>query len=144
MRITNVPPYEHSVQYYETDQMGIVHHSNYIRWMEEARCYMLGALGLPYSEMEKEGVMIPVLSVNCTYKAMSYFEDTILVKMVVEKYDGLRLNISYELTDKKTGQLRATGESSHCFLNKSDASIASLKRQYPRMHEIFAQNAEEA
>lgn len=142
MKILNLPPYEHFVNYYETDQMGIVHHSNYIRWMEEARCDMLSKLGLPYSEMEKEGVMIPVLSVSCNYKAMSYFEDTVVIKMVVEKYDGLRLNISYEMTDKKTGQLRATGESSHCFLSKPGAEIISLKRTNPRMHEIFLQNAE--
>lgn len=141
MKISNVPLYEHFVNYYETDKMGIVHHSNYIRWLEEARCDMLSKLGLPYSQMEKDGVMIPVLSVDCQYRAMSYFEDTVVIKMTVTKYDGIKLNISYELTDKKTGELRAVAESSHCFLDLQ-ANIISLKRAFPKMHEIFLNAAD--
>ena len=52
----------HKVQYYETDQMGVVHHSNYIRWFEEARAEWMEAVGLPYAQLEAEGIASPVLS----------------------------------------------------------------------------------
>lgn len=57
--------YVHTVQYYETDKMGITHHSNYIRWMEEARTAFLAEKGWPYDRLEKDGVFSPVVSVNC-------------------------------------------------------------------------------
>ena len=66
-------PYEHKVQYYETDGMGIVHHSNYIRWFEEARVDLLEQLGFGYDRIEAEGYSGPVLEVACQYKTMSRF-----------------------------------------------------------------------
>ena len=55
--LNDIKPYEHIVQYYETDQMGIVHHSNYIRWFEEARSYILEQIGFGYKKMEEEGII---------------------------------------------------------------------------------------
>ncbi len=63
-------PYKHKAQYYATDTMKIVHHSNYIRWMEEARVDMLEQMGLGYDVMEQAGVLSPVVSVECEYKKM--------------------------------------------------------------------------
>lgn len=56
--------YEHRTQYYETDQMGIIHHSNYIRWFEEARTDLMRQMGIGYDEMEGQGIISPVLSVT--------------------------------------------------------------------------------
>ncbi len=61
-------PYERKIYYYETDQMKIVHHSNYIRWFEEARIDFMKKMGLPYDEIEKRGILIPVLEASCRYK----------------------------------------------------------------------------
>ena len=61
-------PCEHKVQYYETDGMGIVHHSNYIRWFEEARVDLLEQLGFGYDRIEAAGYSGPVLEVSCQYK----------------------------------------------------------------------------
>ena len=68
-------PYQHLAKYYETDQMGIIHHSNYIRWFEEARIDFMNQIGLTYKTMEKEGIISPVLEVNCKYLQMMYFDD---------------------------------------------------------------------
>ena len=57
--------YSRSVNYYETDQMGIVHHSNYIRYFEEARLHRMDEIGLSYSGLEELGVIIPVTFVDC-------------------------------------------------------------------------------
>ena len=73
-------PYKHLVQYYETDQMGIVHHSNYIRWFEEARSYILEENGFGYKKMEELGIISPVLSVNARYKSMTHYYDTVIIK----------------------------------------------------------------
>ncbi len=67
--------FERKINYYETDRMGVVHHSNYIRFLEEARCEMLAAHNMPYSAFEEQGVMIPVLGVNCDYKSHVTFDD---------------------------------------------------------------------
>ena len=64
--------YEHKTQYYETDQMGIIHHYNYIRWFEEARMDMMEQMGMGYAEMEKRGIISPVLSVHSEYKSMTH------------------------------------------------------------------------
>ena len=74
-------PYEHRVQYYETDQMGIVHHSNYIRWFEEARTDMLRQIGIGYGEMECRGIASPVLEVSAKYRAMTRFEDMVVIRV---------------------------------------------------------------
>lgn len=65
--------YRRKVHYYETDQMGIVHHSNYIRWFEEARIDLMDRMGLGYAQMEAEGILSPVLSVQADYLRMVYF-----------------------------------------------------------------------
>ena len=76
-------PYKHLVQYYETDQMGIVHHSNYIRWFEEARSYILEENGFGYKKMEELGIISPVLSVNARYKSMTHYYDTVIINVKV-------------------------------------------------------------
>ena len=58
-------PYTHTVQYYETDRMQISHHSNYVRWMEEARVSFLAQLGFPYEKLEERGIISPVVAVKC-------------------------------------------------------------------------------
>lgn len=60
-------------QYYETDQMGIIHHANYLHWFEEARIDMMEQMGMGYDLMEKQGIISPVLSVHCDYKSMARF-----------------------------------------------------------------------
>ena len=83
--------------YYETDQMGIIHHSNYIRWMEESRVALLDHLGFSYTKIEKLGVIIPVLEVTCQYKEMIRYGETVRILPKIEQYSGTRLNFSYEI-----------------------------------------------
>jgi acyl-CoA thioester hydrolase len=129
-------PYEHHVKYYETDQMRIVHHSNYIRWMEEARMDMMEQMGFGYDKMEELEIISPVISVSCEYKSMVRFGETVVVNAKVLSYNGVKLRVAYEMTDKKTGELRAVAESNHCFLNMSGKPL-SLKRSYPELDTKF-------
>ncbi len=128
--------FERRINYYETDRMGVVHHSNYIRFLEEARCQMLDANGMPYSSFEELGVMIPVLGVNCHYKCHVTFDDIIVIKPFVKDFNGVRLTMGYEITNKKTGDLVLTGETKHCFTDMNLKPIR-LQKQLPDFYENF-------
>ena len=137
-----IRPYEHHAKYYETDQMGIIHHSNYIRWMEEARMDLMEQIGLSYKGMEGMEIISPVLSVSCEYKSMVHFDDTVVIEAKIAEYDGIRMKMEYRMTDKKTGELRTLAASEHCFLNRSGKPI-SLKRSYPELDTKFFEFYEE-
>ncbi|AEB30562.1 putative acyl-CoA thioesterase [Carnobacterium sp. 17-4] len=132
----NFDLYEHLAQYYETDQMGIIHHSNYIRWFEEARTNLLDQMGFGYDQMEKLGIIVPVLEIACLYKSMVHYNDRVYIIPKIEAFNGIRLTISYQILDKTTGKLRTTGESKHCFLDKENRPV-SLKKKHPELYDLF-------
>ena len=128
--------YERKINYYETDRMGVVHHSNYIRYLEEARTEWLEVLNMPFDLLEKNKITIPVLGVNYTYKYHVTFGDTILIKTYAKEYTGVRMTIGYEVTDKKNGNIVLTGETKHCFTD-SNLKPINLKKYAPQFHEKF-------
>ena len=130
-------PCEHKVQYYETDGMGIVHHSNYIRWFEEARVGLLEQLGFGYDRIEAEGFSSPVLEVTCQYKTMARFGDTVRIDAAIVEYTGVRLALHYEVRDAQTNTLRCRGESRHCFMGR-DGRPVSLRRSWPALDRALA------
>lgn len=141
-RPLKIQPYEHTAKYYETDQMGIIHHSNYIRWMEEARMDLMDQMGFTYKEMEELEIISPVLSVTCEYKSMVHFDDTVVIETKMTSYNGIKMTLEYIMTDKETGELRTVATSAHCFLNRSGKPI-SLKRIYPEIDTKFFEFSEE-
>ena len=122
--------YEHKIQYYETDKMGITHHSNYIRFMEEARVDWLDKIGWSFTKLESMGLTSPVLSVKCEYKKSTTYSDVILIKLSLESYNGIKMKIKYEMTNKETNEVVAIGETQHCFLNDKGFPII-IKKSYP-------------
>ena len=130
-------PYVHKVQYYETDKMGIVHHSNYIRWMEEARIDFLEKMGMGYQQMEAAGILSPVLSVEAKYLRMVYFGDTVTIQTMIKEYNGIKLTVAYEILNDKTGMVHCSGVTKHCFINKEGKPL-SLKQACPEFHNLFA------
>lgn len=123
--------YEHKVKYYETDQMAIAHHSNYIRWMEEARFDFLERSGFDCAAMEKRGIVMPIVSVACDYIGMTRFNDTVLIDVKVRRYTGARVELYYDIKDKKSGELRARGGSVNCFM--SGGKVRALPRISPEL-----------
>ncbi len=129
-------PYRRTALYYETDKMGIVHHSNYIRWFEEARIDYLSQAGLPYSKIEEYGVQIPVLSAQCLYKSAVRFDDTVLIKLHITGFNGFKLFVSYEVSDLMTGELRAEGNTAHFFVDKNFKPVR-VKKNFPEIYHVF-------
>lgn len=128
--------YTRKVFYYETDQMGIVHHSNYIRWFEEARIEWLEQMNYPYSRMEKEGIISPVLGVECNYVSMVHFGDTVIVDVKVDEFKAIKYSFTYEIRDAVTNEVRCTGKTRHCFLDKTGKPLL-IKKQFPDLCEIL-------
>ena len=128
--------YEYQAQYYETDQMGIIHHSNYIRWFESARIWYMKQIGVDYRDMEKMGIISPVLEVHCVYKSMVHFGDIVEILPKVEKYNGIKLELSYIIQDKNTQEIRTCGNSVHCFLDRGGRPL-SLKKASPVFDAAF-------
>lgn len=131
------PGYKRKPFYYETDKMGIIHHSNYIRWFEEARVDMLEFVDYPFERIEQEGIIVPVLSVSSTYKDMVRFGDEVLIHPIISKYTGTRLNFEYQIINEETGTTTTTGSSEHCFLSSETNRLIHLKRQNPELHQLF-------
>ncbi|MCR4903265.1 MAG: acyl-CoA thioesterase [Butyrivibrio sp.] len=127
--------YLHIVQYYETDKMGIVHHSNYIRWMEEARIDFLARIGWDYAKLEDMGIISPVLAVTCDYKRSTTFSDKVYISVAVKEFKGVKLHLSYEMKNEE-GTVVCMGTSSHAFLNSQGRPIR-MKQEFPELFETL-------
>lgn len=125
-------PYIHKVKYYECDRMGITHHSNYIRFMEEARVDLLDQLGYGFEKMEADGVVSPVTEVNCVYRKTTTFQDEIEIDVRLAKVSTLKFSFLY--TGRKDGQIVFTGESTHCLMENGRPVV--LKDRYPKLFTI--------
>lgn len=124
--------YRHKVHYYETDRMGVTHHSNYIRIMEEARVAYLEAIGAGYSAMEAAGIISPVIGVEASYKHTTTFDDEIDVEVFLSSMTTFKLKIGYVMRcgDKVVFE----GTSLHCFLDPAGKPV-SIDDHYPQFRE---------
>lgn len=127
--------YKHDVQYYETDKMGITHHSNYIRWMEEARVDFLKKIGWDYDKLEEIGVISPVTKIDCKYKNNTTFADRVTIVVSVEECKGVRLKLAYEMK-KQDGSDVCEAHSEHCFMNEK-GQVLNLKKDFPAFYEAI-------
>ena len=127
--------FEKTVAYHETDKMGITHHSNHIKWMEEARVAFFEHIGLHYDKIEQMGIASPVTNVSVDYKCPSTFGDKVSISVSVSKYTGVKLELCYTMRNTVTDALIATAFSSHCFLKNN--KILALQKSEPKMHSVF-------
>ena len=128
--------YRRRINYYETDKMGVVHHSNYIRFLEEARSHWMEAVGIPFSLLEKEGATIPVLEVNCKYKHHVTEGDVITIKPKITEFNGVRMTVKYDVIEEKTGLNVIEAYTKHCFTNKELRPI-NLKKYNLKFYNAF-------
>ena len=120
--------------------MGITHHSNYIRWMEEARIDFLNQLGWGYEKLEAEGIISPVTSVQCNYKRSTTFPDEVFIEVNVEEFRGVRLKLKYVMKNAD-GKTVCEAASEHCFLDK-DGKLIRLEKKHPEFWKILCDLAE--
>lgn len=135
-----IEDYVRKVHYHETDKMGITHHANYIKWMEEARIHFLDQIGYSYARLEREGIISPVIGVECQYHQPTTFDDEVIIHVGVEAFKGVRLVIGYTMTNAATGKLVLTGKTMHCFTSQSGKPIA-LKKKFPDFDKVLRELA---
>ena len=133
--------YKHKIQYYETDKMGVTHHSNYIRWMEEARVDFMEKIGWSYEKLEESGIISPVTSIECKYVAGTTFAQTISVETSIEELKNVKIRINYVMKDE-TGKVVCKGASEHCFLD-SAGSFISISKKFPAFYEALENTVKE-
>ena len=123
--------YIHKVKYYECDRMGITHHSNYIRFMEEARVDFLDRIGYGFERIEADGIVSPVIEVKCQYKKSTTFQDEIRVEVNLGEVSTLKFTFNY--VGRKDDEVVFTGESTHCFME--NGRPVKLVERYPKLFE---------
>ena len=125
--------YTRAVYYYETDKMGVVHHSNYARWLEEARNCYFNDMDLAYIETERHGVMSPVTDLSLRFKYPAKYGDSFTVRIKLIKYTGVRFRMEYIIVNQDGTEL-VTGESGHAFIGANNRPVP-LSRAIPDRHE---------
>lgn len=128
-------PFSRKVRYYETDQMGVVHHSNYIRFFEEARTDYWDQVGLDYHSMETNGLLVPVLSVACRYKKPLRYPQEFTIQLRFSDFNGVRFRVAYEVYTEESRHPVATGESEHCFADRNLKPVR-VGKKFPELWEL--------
>lgn len=131
-------PYRHIVNYYECDRMGITHHSNYIRFMEEARIDWMDQLGYGFESMEAEGVVSPVMAVALQYKNTTTFKDAIDITLKVEEMSALKMSFAY--TMKVGDKVVCTATSTHCFIENNRP--VAIEKRFPELYKKIRETIE--
>lgn len=126
--------YIHKIQYYETDKMGVTHHSNYLRFMEEARIDYMDKIGIGYDKIEELGIISPVVSAECEYKLSTTYPDILTIDLEVLEYTGIKLIFGYTMKNEN-GKIVFLGKSKHCFIK--DSKLINMKKEFPKLDEIF-------
>ena len=132
-----IQPYFRKASYYETDQMGIIHHSNYIRWFEDARVDLMEQMGYGYERAAESGIDFVLIGLSCEYKSMVRFGDSVLICVEEGAVTPSRMSLYYTVRDAKTNELRATGETRHCYFSRKTGRPASLKKELPELYALI-------
>ena len=120
------------VRYAETDKMGIVYHSNYLIYFEIGRTEFINECGISYIEMEKMGIMIPLLESNCKYVQGAKYADELTVKTWIEELSAAKVRFSYSIIRESDGKEITRGNTLHVFVDNG-FKIINLKKKFPEI-----------
>lgn len=125
-----------TVRYAETDQMGVVHHSNYAVWFEAGRTDFIRKMGLPYSRIEENGAKLPLLELKCQFKGFARYEDEIIVNTNISEYTATRIVFHYEVYKKGDEHAITLGETMHCWTD-GNLKPVNLKKYRPEIFDLI-------
>ena len=131
-----ITPFEHHTKYHETGLQGIIHTSNYLNWIEDARMNLMEQMGLSFKQMLDMEINSPMVSHSIEYRSEVKFDETVVVETKLLSYDGHEMEVAYRIYDKATGEDRAIAKTIHCFVDRSGLPI-SMKRAYPELDTKF-------
>lgn len=125
-----------TVRYADTDRMGIVHHSNYPVWFEAGRTDFIKKLGFSYSAIEKEGALLPLTDLQCSFKKPAQYEDEIEIVTRLSRLTYVRVCFYYEAYNTKGHVLLATGQTQHAWTN-SDLQPVNIAKKMPALYAVL-------
>lgn len=125
-----------TVRYAETDQMGIVHHSVYPIWFEAGRTDFIRQAGISYSEIEKKGLLLPLIQLTCNYMSAAKYEDAVTVATSLRSMTFTRLRMSYTVKVEGSPGIIATGETLHVWTDLNLKPL-NLKKNFPELYELL-------
>lgn len=132
-----------TIRYGETDMMGVVYHANYLLYFEDARTAFLEAIGYPYARIEQEGLMSPVVHMECDYGEPLRYGDAPIVRTRIASSRPTKTVYAYEVfrsaADLEAGRPCCTGRSTHCLVDKATFKPVSLKRAVPELYARYAE-----
>src|SRR5699024_2825249 len=118
--------------------MGIVHHANYLVWFEIGRTKYMESIGFKYAEVEEDGLLLPVLNVNVSYKKPVKYGDKVSINTALNKYNGVKTHFYYEVVSSN-GDVHVTGETEHVFVQKHSFKPTIVRKVYPEWDERLKQ-----
>lgn len=133
--------YKRRVTFYETDGMQVVHHANYLRFMEEARVEYFRAGGLGLNDLMEEGIVFPIVEVSVKYHKPARYDDILVVKAYLRRLDRARFDFDYEIINEKTGDLLITGHTVNTYTDRKTGRIVRLPKE--RLEKLFELSEED-
>ncbi len=125
-----------TVRYAETDQMGIAHHSNYPIWYEVARTDLIKKMGLTYTQMEQEGVIVPLVELQCKYLSAAYYEDKLIVEVALKQVSPVKLEFEYCIYREGEEQPLNVGRTVHALVGK-DFKPMNVRKMHPEIYQML-------
>lgn len=129
-------------RYAETDQMGIIHHSVYAIWYEQARIEFFNEIGFRYDEVEKNGVMTPLIELNCEYKRPAYYNQEVEVRTKIIKLTPVKFILEYDIYNQEN-QLINIGKTTLAWADAKTFKIINLQKKYPEVYQLIEKAVEE-
>ncbi len=124
------------VRYKETDQMGVVHHSNYYVWFEAARTEYMRQQGISYRQMEERGYMLPLTETQCKYIQGALYDDVVIIRTTMTGFTGVRITMEYEVIREHDYSLLAKGKTVHAITDKNLKPV-NIKKADPELYSLF-------
>lgn len=118
------------VRYIETDQMGVVHHANYVAWFELARTHLCQEMGLHYADIERRGYLLMVTGIEARYRQGARYGETVQVSARIERLRSRGVRYAYEV--REGDRLLATGASDHVWIDREDRTPVRLPADLER------------
>ena len=118
----------HRVKFFDTDVMGVVHHSNYIRWFETGRVEFLRAIGIDLNEMMRDGILFPIIDIGAKFHAPAHFDDDLEISTTAEALTRAKMKFSYAIRKRGDDKILAEGTSTNVFT--SGGKICRLPEKY--------------
>ena len=121
---------EHHVNFYDTDAMAVVHHSNYLRWFEIGRVEYLRSIGITLNQLMDDGFVFPITEVRAKYVSPGRFDDVVLIETTATALTKVKMAFDYRILRKSNGELMVTGHSQNVFTSRETGSITRLPEKY--------------